>query len=145
MSLPRLLPRFLARALGYAKATEARADLAAELEIAHADARASMPANTARAIRRLREPINFQPGLLDLYDDQAATTAYLYTLMAAAETNLDLADPDQRALYQALASAARNADAFREALAHAAACTLGDPDASTDTRLTAPADQHQQH
>ncbi|MDH6709876.1 hypothetical protein P3T27_006625 [Kitasatospora sp. MAA19] len=122
--LLRLLPARLLRALGYHDAHLDPAELDSTLEAAHTEAWAVQPADLRKALPNLIQPIHFQPGLVDLYRDQAHTTAYLNTLAAAAETNLDLTAPDQRALYAGLLAAARAAEDFERQVAAVAARSL---------------------
>ncbi|WP_327071910.1 hypothetical protein [Kitasatospora sp. NBC_01302] len=122
--LLRLLPARLLRALGYHYAHLEPAELATALEDAHTDAWSVQPADLRKALPRLTEPGHFQPGLVDLHREQAHTTAYLNTLAAAAEINLDPADPDQRALYADLLAAARAAEDFERQIAAATTRTL---------------------
>ncbi|MFJ5122944.1 hypothetical protein [Kitasatospora sp. NPDC088548] len=127
MNLPDWTPRFLARALGHGRATEDRTALAAALTAAHDRAWTTQPAEARTMQRALTGPLNFQAALLDLHRDQAAVTAYLNSLAGASETNLNLADPDQRALYQALIDAARQAEQLEQRIRHAATSTLAAP------------------
>lgn len=118
------LPRFLARRAGYYQAFQDRTELTTALATAHTAAWAAQPADVRKAVTRLPNPRSFQPGLVDLHRDHAVTTAYLFALANAAETNLDLADPEQRALYQDLLDAAHRSQALEAALVTAAKSTL---------------------
>ncbi len=122
--LLRLLPARLLRALGYHQAHTDPAGLNAELEDNRVAARAAQPADLAKALPRLAVLLDFQPGLVDLHRDQVDTAAYLNTLAAAAESNLNLSDPDHHALYWDLIAAARAAEDLERAVATAATRTL---------------------
>jgi hypothetical protein len=98
--LPTWTPKFLARALGYHHAIEDAGDLTAALEADRADIWAGQSADARKAAANLPEMINFQPGLRGLYRDQVQSTAYLYSLAAAAENNLALDTPERQALYR---------------------------------------------
>ncbi|MGW4651335.1 hypothetical protein [Kitasatospora sp. NPDC004289] len=122
--LQRLLPARLLRGLGYNRAHTDPAGLHAELEDNRVAAWLAQPADLAKALPRLAAPLDFQPGLVGLHAEQVDTAAYLNTLAASAESNLNLADADQRALYADLIAAARAAEQLERAVAAAAVSTL---------------------
>ncbi|MGW2401767.1 hypothetical protein ACWCYY_34960 [Kitasatospora sp. NPDC001664] len=131
--LRRLTARLL-RTVGYSRVHTDQAGLTAELAQAHAVAWAAQPADLAKALPRLGTALAFQPGLIDLHHEQADTAAYLNNLAGCAETNLDLADPDQHVLYLHLLTAARAAEELQRAIASAAARTL--PTAAAELQHT---------
>ncbi|MEV7218176.1 hypothetical protein AB0O31_34405 [Kitasatospora cineracea] len=87
-------------------------------------AREFLLADYGQALANLPAPLNFQPGLLGEHYGAAHLTAYLCSLAAAAETNLDLNDPGQRALYDDLTAAANTAGQLQDLIASATTRTL---------------------
>ncbi|MFH9354001.1 hypothetical protein [Kitasatospora sp. NPDC017646] len=69
-------------------------------------------------------PLAFQPGLVDLHQESADIVVYLCSLVAAAETNLDLDNPGQYALYRELLDSLRTAEELRQRVAAAASRAL---------------------
>ncbi|MEE1783066.1 hypothetical protein PUR71_09070 [Streptomyces sp. SP17BM10] len=122
--LLRLLPARLVRRLGYELALHDPAALAAALEANLDAARAGQETETRTALSKLTSPLEFQPGLVDLHQESADIAVYLYGLAAAAETNLHLHDPAQRALYRALLDTVRAAEELRSRVAAAASLAL---------------------
>ncbi|MGW4806413.1 hypothetical protein [Kitasatospora sp. NPDC004272] len=122
--LLRLLPARLAHRLGYRLALHDPADLAAALEANLDRARADRDAETRAALSKLTAPLEFQPGLVDLHQEIADVVIYLCGVAAASETNLDLHDPRQRALYRALLEALTASEKLRTRVAEAAALAL---------------------
>jgi hypothetical protein len=123
--LPTWTPRLLARLLGFERAIVDRPKLVAALDADRRRAVAALPAAASKAQRELLVPLAFQPSLVQFHRQQTMTTANLNALADAAETNLDLGKPDQRALYQALIDAAHQAHKLQEQLREAATSTLG--------------------
>ncbi|MFD8597680.1 hypothetical protein ACFV1L_22020 [Kitasatospora sp. NPDC059646] len=124
MNLHRFLPEHLAPLLGYEPALDDPAAVAAAVEDNLAAAQASHDPTQRVALHRLTGPLEFQSGLLGLHREIADRTVYLYSLAGASETNLDLDDPDQRALYRALLRTVDASEQLRARLAEAAALAL---------------------
>lgn len=131
MFLPRWIPSSFTRAFGLRRAFEDRTELSHVMEDSRSEVWSYLPAQTRKATRALTSPLRFQPGLVHLHRDQATTTAYLYALTAAAETNLDLQDPTERALYRELHIAARQSETLDRFLVTVAATTIASPDVPT--------------
>ncbi|WP_404870984.1 hypothetical protein ACI1MP_37675 (plasmid) [Kitasatospora griseola] len=123
-SLLRLLPARIVRRLGYEPALHDPAALAAAIEANLDRARAGHDTELRAALRKLTGPLEFQPGLLDLHQESADIVVYLRGVAAASETNLDLNDPRQRALYRALLDALSASEQFRARVAEAASLAL---------------------
>jgi hypothetical protein len=117
------IPRPLARLLGYRQATTDTSTLGGVLADHTQDIWSSEPEQTRRALRILRHPLNWQPGLVTEYAQVEALTAYLHGLAAAAEANLDQANADHRSLLHHLRQAARTAGHLVDSLAAAAHAT----------------------
>ncbi|MFJ9777133.1 hypothetical protein ACIRVF_38860 [Kitasatospora sp. NPDC101157] len=122
--LLRFLPARLVRRLGRELALHDPAALAAALEANPTAARASHDAELRSALRKLTGPLEFQPGLVGLHQESADVVIYLRSLAAAAETNLDLNDPGQYALYRELLDSLRAAEELRQRVAAAASRAL---------------------
>jgi len=129
VNLPTWTPNFLARALGHDQAFEDPRELTEAMEADRSDVWSGQSADARKAAARLPKMIHFQPGLRSLYRDQVESTAYLYALAAAAENNLALDVPEQRALYQELIDAARRSEVFARSLIATTTATLASPDA----------------
>lgn len=129
MSFPRWIPSSLARRVfGLFRAYEDQDELTQVMDVDRTRVWAGQAAQASQAVKQLPGLIHFQPGLISLHRGQVTTTAYLYALAAAAETNLDLQNPDQRALYRELHTAARQSDALDRLLVVVAATTITSPD-----------------
>ncbi|WP_327071913.1 hypothetical protein [Kitasatospora sp. NBC_01302] len=122
--LLRFLPARLARRLGYEFALHDPAALAAALEANYAAASAGHDTDLHAALQKLTSPLAFQPGLVGLHQESADVVVYLCSLAAAAETNLDLNDPGQYALYRELLDSVRAAEELRQRVAAAASRAL---------------------
>ncbi|MFI9365986.1 hypothetical protein ACIG5E_33785 [Kitasatospora sp. NPDC053057] len=122
--LLRFLPARLMRRLGYELALHDPAALAAALEANLDTARAGHDAELRAALWKMTSLLAFQPGLVDLHQESADIVVYLCSLAAAAETNLDLDDPGQYALYRELLHALRTAEDLRQRVAAAASRAL---------------------
>ncbi|MFF4344273.1 hypothetical protein ACFY00_30640 [Kitasatospora sp. NPDC001540] len=121
--LLRFLPDGLVSPLGY-RPVYGPADLAAALAANYDAAHAAQNAESRIARRRLTSPLMFQVGLLDLHREAADIVVFLRADLAAAESNLDLDDPAQRTLHQALLDALQAAEDLRLHVATAAARSL---------------------
>lgn len=122
--LLRFLPARLVRRLGHELALHDPAALAAALEANLDAARAGHDAELRSALRKMTGPLAFQPGLVDLHQESADIVVYLCSLVAAAETNLDLDNPGQYALYRELLDSLRTAEELRQRVAAAASRAL---------------------
>ncbi|WP_043478068.1 hypothetical protein [Kitasatospora sp. MBT66] len=131
-SLLRLLPARLARRLGYHLALHDPAALAVAIENNLAAARAGHDVELRAALRKLTVPLEFQPGLLDLHQESAEIVIYLCGVAAASETNLDLHDPRQRALYRALLDALTASEKLRTLVAEATLLALPADESSAE-------------
>ncbi|MGW4807188.1 hypothetical protein [Kitasatospora sp. NPDC004272] len=131
-SLLRLLPARLARRLGYEIALHDPAAVAAAIEDNLASARAGHDVELRAALRKLTGPLEFQPGLLALHRESAEVVIYLCGVAAASETNLNLNDPRQHALYRALLDALTASEKLRTLVADAALLALPADEAAAE-------------
>ncbi|MEU5388045.1 hypothetical protein ACFVT9_29360 [Kitasatospora cineracea] len=131
-SLLRFLPDRLVHRLGYHLALHDPADLAAVLETNLERARAGRDTELSAAMKKLTGPLEFQPGLVDLHQESADIVVYLCGAAAAAETNLDLHDPRQRALYRALLEVLTASEKLRTLVADAALHALPVDESTTE-------------
>jgi hypothetical protein len=129
MRHPARTPKLLTRLFRLGRAFENPTELTHAMEDSRSEVWSYLPAQTRKTTRALTGMLNFQPGLVSLHRDQTTTTAYLYTLVAAAETNLNLADPTERALYTQLHTAARQSETLDRFLVTVATTTIASPDA----------------
>ncbi|MFD7734307.1 hypothetical protein ACFV6F_28510 [Kitasatospora phosalacinea] len=123
-SLLRLLPARIARRLGYEIALHDPAAVAAAVEANLENSRAHHEADLQAALTKLTGPLEFQPGLLALHQEAAEIVVYLAGVGAAAENNLDRAEPGQEELYWAVLDALTAAEALRQRTAAAALLAL---------------------
>jgi hypothetical protein len=130
VSFPTWLASRIARISGLRRAFADQTELTQAMEIDRTQVWAGQPAQSRKTAKALTGMLRYQPGLVHLHRDQVTTTAYLYSLTAAAETNLDLADPTERALYRQLLTAASHSEALDRLLVTVAATTIASPDVS---------------